>query len=184
MTRIAEYKLKNMEEKNIFYRRLINDDSSTVINFIESQLHTIPKNFFFPPSLTIIEKCLNRNSGISLGAFDSEELVGIRLTYKPGLDKENHGYDLGYSKTELLQVAQFWGTIVNNERRQEGIGDNLVKINCEEIFNNSYSRILATVHPDNLRSIKMLLTNGFSEKLNTIKYNNLPRLIFEKIKVD
>ena len=173
-----------MEEGKIFYRRLTDRDKFRVMKFIECQLETIPEDFFFPPNLRIIDESLSHNNGISFGAFDGEELVGIRLTYKPGLDKENHGYDLGYSQIELLQVVQFWGTIVVNEKRNKGIGNNLVKINCEEIYKASNMRILATVHPDNLSSIKMLLANGFAAKLNTTKYNNLPRLIFEKIKTD
>ena len=171
-----------MEIPPFFYRQLTLDDKSLVVSLINEQLNTIPKDFFFPPSLTIIEKALSSESGISHGTFDREQLVGIRLTYKPGLDKENHGYDLGYSEIDLIQIAQFHGTVVVNDRRYKGIGNNLVKINCEEVFTNHFLRILATVHPDNLTSIKMLLNNNFTQRLLTKKYDNLPRLIFEKIK--
>lgn len=171
-----------METPAFFYRQLMPEDKSKVVRFINGQINTIPQDFFFPPDLAIIEKSLSSESGISHGTFDQEQLVGIRLTYKPGLDKENHGNDLGYAETELNQIAQFHGTLVVNDRRYKGIGTNLVKINCEEIFKNHFLRILATVHPDNFTSIRMLLNNNFTQRLLTKKYNNLPRLIFEKIK--
>lgn len=171
-----------MEAIPFFYRQLTADDISLVVTFINGQLNTIPKDFFYPPGFTIIEKSLSIGSGISHGTFDKEKLVGIRLSYKPGLDKENHGYDLGYSDDDLLQTAQFHGTLVINDNRYKGIGNNLVKINCEEIFKNNFLRILATVHPNNFTSVKMLLNNSFTQRLLTKKYDNLPRLIFEKIK--
>lgn len=167
-------------EANLIFRQLTLDYKSLVVSFMNEQLNTIPKDFFFPPSLTIIEKALNSETGISHGAFNKEQLIGIRLTYKPGLDRENHGYDLGYSDIELIQIAQFHGTLIVNNKRYKGIGNSLVKINCEEIFKNHFFRILATVHPDNLTSIKMLLNNNFTQRLLTKKYDNLPRLIFEK----
>ncbi len=167
---------------DLLFRTLTIDDCLIVASFIDSQLATIPKNFFFPPNSKIIDKSLNNQTGISHGAFDNDKLIGIRLTYFPGLDTENHGYDLNYSEEELKQVAQFHGTLVVDDRRYKGIGNHLVKINCKEIFEKSFLRILATVHPDNLNSIKMLVNNGFSNRLITNKYKNLPRIIFEKNK--
>ena len=142
-------------------KRLISADSNQIINFIEEQVKTIQNDFFFPPTLQIIDKSLSEIKGISHGAFANNQLVGIRLTYFPGLDKENHGYDLGYSEKELNEVAQFHGTLVINDKRYKGIGSELVNINCEEIFKSTFKRILATVHPDNSASVNMLLNNGF-----------------------
>ena len=150
--------------------------------FIKSQISSMPKDFFFPPNASIIEKSLSEETGISCGAFDHDKLIGIRLTYLPGLDCENHGYDLSFTNEELKQVAQFHGTIVRDDKRYKGIGNKLVKKNCSDIFERGFSRILSTVHPDNKVSIKMLLRNGFVERKRTTKYNNLPRIIFEKIK--
>ena len=165
---------------NIQIRKLIDPDFNLVNEFIETQILTIPKDFFFPPSTTIIKKSLNNDSGISHGAFDNDKLIGIRLTYKPGLDTENHGYDLNYDDRQLNQVAQFHGTLILDNKRYKGIGNRLVSENVSSIFNGFANIILATVNPDNETSIRMLEKNGFDRKVRTLKYINLPRLIFEK----
>ncbi len=163
-------------------KKLLSKDIDDVKGFIEGQFKTIHNGFFFPPTLKIIVKSLGDTSGISHGAFYDNELIGIRLTYFPSLETENHGYDLGYSEEELKQVAQFHGTLVINDKRYKGIGSELVHINCKEIFNTPCKRILATAHPDNHASINMLLNNGFKERMKVYKYENLPRIIFEKKK--
>lgn len=168
---------------NISYRRLTQNHIAVVEDFINRQLTTIPADFFFPPNKIIIERSVEVPTGISHAAFDGDELIGIRLTYKPELDKENHGYDLGYSERELNSIAQFHGTIVKDDTRYKGIGYELVKINCAELFKKGFEIILATVHPENYVSINMLLKNGFEQKKLVTKYSNLPRYIFEKRKL-
>lgn len=163
-------------------RRLTGDDFKIVSRFIDRESKSIPTELFFPPNEAIISKSLDIKTGISHGYFDHNNLVGVRLTYMPGLDKENHGYDLGYSDEELYSTAQFHGTLVLKEKRYKGLGNRLVEINCDAIFNENFLRILATVHPSNSTSINMLLLNGFERKIEVLKYRNLPRLIFERKK--
>ncbi len=167
---------------DIEIRKLIEPDFNLIDGFIETQIRTIPRDFFFPPSSTIIKMALKKDTGISHGAFDNEKLIGIRLTYRPGLDIENHGYDLNYDNKQLNQVAQFHGTLILDNKRYKGIGNRLVSENVSDIFNGFSNIILATVHPDNDSSIRMLEKNGFDRKVRTFKYSNLPRLIFEKRK--
>lgn len=167
---------------NISYRRLNSHDVALIEDFISKQLHTIPAGFFFQPNNRIIQKSVEIHTGVSHAAFDEEELIGIRLTYKPSLDKENHGYDLDYSEEELNKVAQFHGTLVKDHSRYKGIGYELVKTNCIEVFKEDFEIILASVHPENHVSIKMLLKNGFLQRKFAMKYNSSPRFIFEKRK--
>ncbi len=163
-------------------RKLTFDEAEAVTCFIEKQLATIKEGFFFPPNSSIVSKALNADTGISFGAYDGKELIGVRLTYIPGLDKDNHGYDLGYSLDELLLVAQFHGTLVKDDNRYKGIGHELVKTNCDEIFTTKFKIILVTVHPQNDVSIRLFQKNGFITKKLVNKYSNLPRLIFERRK--
>lgn len=169
-----------MYNENIIYTTLDSTHFQSISEFLKHQISTIPINYFSPPNTDILKKALSDDRGISIGAFDNDRLIGIRITYLPLLDKDNHGYDLGYTETELLDTAQFHGTLVDRSSRYHGIGNQLVKLNCDEIFKKKFSRILATVHPENFSSRRMLISNGFAERLKTIKYNDLPRIIFEK----
>lgn len=162
------------------FERLGYAHANAVSDFINKQNGTITNGFFSPPTVRIITMALKKDKGLSLGAFDNNVLVGIRLTYFPGVTAHNHGHDLDYSQDELLQVAQFHGTLVKEDKRYNGIGHELVKKNCDEIFMAGYRIILATVHPENEASLKMVLKNGFAPKKLVTKYGGLPRIILEK----
>lgn len=165
------------------FRRINMSDIGSVEEFLISQLSSVPTVFFYPPDIAILQKSLSEDGGFSRAAFYGKRLIGVRLSYLPGLSIENHGYDLGYSESELLSAAQFHGTLVRRDLRYTGIGNLMVSDNCKEIFKQpSIERILATVHTENTRSIKMLLNNGFNQRKITLKYQNLPRIIFEKLK--
>lgn len=161
-------------------RHLTVNDEEQVKFFLVSQNSSIPHGFFYEPNDSIISKCLNSETGISLGAFLNNKLVAIRLTYIPKLDKENHGYSLNFTENELLQVAQFHGTVVLNDIRLKGLGETLVRINAVEILSKGYKYVLVTVHPENIQSIKMFIKNRFKIVAFKNKYNNLPRYILCK----
>jgi len=145
---------------DINYRKLNSNDISILNTFIHEQLNNIRDDFFYSPKPKIIEQALNSLTGCSLGAFNCNHLIGIRLTYFPGLDIENHGYELDYDNQKLLKVAQFHGTIVKANARFNGVGQELVKMNCEDVSLTGKKIILATVHPENHYSINMLKKNA------------------------
>ena len=158
------------------------ENISQIKIFIKKQYVTISKSFFFIPSNNIILRCLHEETGISHGAFIDDELVGVRLAYIPGIQKENHGYNLNFSKNELYNVVQFHGTLVERMIRSKGLGQQLVNINCEHIFARKLKHVLATVHPDNIMSITMFSRNNFRLVAFKNKYCNLPRYIYHRQK--
>lgn len=171
--------MTQIQQNNVISIRVLNrSDFSEVSSLIRSQNETIPREYFFPPSSEILISSLE--SGLSLGVFNKSQLVGFRLTYVPNMEIDNHGYDLDFSEGELKRVAQFHGTLIVQPKRYQGLGSYLVNMNLPIIYKYKKDAIvLATVHPDNLNSCKMLISNGFSACKTVMKYNNLPRIIFK-----
>lgn len=127
----------------------------------------------------MIEACLA--SGLSLGAFSEEHLIGYRLTYLPGLGEENLGRQMGMSDAELLTVAQFYGTLIAPAWRGQGLGGRLVHENLALLAGRGLSCALVTVHPHNLKSITMFQHGNAFQIMGEITfYGGLPRLLLKK----
>ena len=93
----------------------------------------------------------------------------------PGLGEMNYGYDLDFTREELLRVAQMDTAAVYPAYRGRGLQKILMEKAAEEISRTPGRILLTTVHPDNVYSLNNILKQGYSiakkvEKYNSVRY--------------
>ncbi|MGL4848567.1 MAG: GNAT family N-acetyltransferase [Clostridium sp.] len=121
------------------------------------------------------------NTGKIIGCFnENDELVGMGVYIKYGLDEHNYGHDINLGEEDLLKTAQIESTVVHKDYR----GNKLQNIICRMIENlaieDGMERIMATVSPKNPHSLNTFLNNGYVKELEKLKYSGLMRAILNK----
>ncbi len=111
------------------------------------------------------------------GEEESGAFLGFLILRFPGGAADNLGRDLPVPSSELGQCVHMESMIVSEAARGRGIGTRLVEEGVKAAGKKSALHAFATVHPDNLASLKSLEKNGFERKKQVLKYGGQPRII-------
>lgn len=108
-------------------------------------------------------------------AEDDSRLAGGFDYIVPGLADINYGYDLDFTREELLRVVQMDTAAVAPDYRGRGLQRILMGKAEEEIRQKPGQILLTTVHPDNRYSLDNILKQDYSiakrvEKYNSVRY--------------
>lgn len=130
-----------------------------------------------------VEKRVKKH-GFILKACQEGKIVGFFVVDIPGREKENLGYDLGYSEEKLEQVVHMDYAVVSKEAQGYGLQKRFVEEAEKRLCKTKYKYFLATVHPDNVYSRRNMVQMGYREAKQLLKYGGMPRIIMEKKKTD
>jgi len=113
-------------------------------------------------------------------AMDGDILAGGFNILHPGLDDYNYGYDLGFSKEELLRVIHMDTAVVHPDYRGHKLQQRLMQTIEEELKIRFPGCILmCTVHPENLYSLCNVQSLGYHIAKRLPKYGS-ERFILRK----
>ncbi len=113
-----------------------------------------------------------------LGVFDGRRLVAYGSVGFLGAFEENLGWDLGLAEEEVLLCATLDTIVVDPDCRGMGIQRELIR-RCVEYAREKQPgcRILATVAPDNIYSLRNVQAEGFEILAQKEKYGGKERYI-------
>ena len=120
--------------------------------------------------------------GFLLKAVADHAVAGFLMVRFPGRQEDNLGFDLGLSPGERDQVAHMESVVVLPRYRGHGIQKTLLRAAEDILAPLPYRRYLATVHPQNLPSLRSFQALGYEILRTTVKYGGLSRHIVGKIK--
>lgn len=126
---------------------------------------------------------LNRelqNNGLILKAINNNKIVGF-LIIRNCLKKDNSIIQKLHFENKADMCIELSNGAVDSEYRGNNLYIEMAK-KAEEIMINRYNKkyILATVHPDNMASLKSLLKIGYKIICKSKMYDNLDRYILLK----
>jgi GNAT superfamily N-acetyltransferase len=113
-------------------------------------------------------------------AMDGDTMAGGFNILHPGLDEYNYGYDLNFSKEELLKVIHMDTAVVHPDYRGNKLQQRLMAMIEEELKVRFPGGILlTTVHPENLYSLYNVQSLGYTVAKRLPKYGS-ERFILRK----
>ena len=112
-------------------------------------------------------------------AMDGDRLAAAFDMLIPGLEEFNYGYDLGFSREELLRVINMDTAAVHPDYRGMGLQKKLLETAEAEIRGRGAHILLCTVHPENRFSLQNVLKQGYSIQKELPKYGSV-RYILRK----
>lgn len=118
--------------------------------------------------------------GFTLLAKKDGKTVAIMIVRIPGMAEDNLGKYLKISKEEMKRVAHLEIAVVEPEYQGCGLQYDLF-CQAEEIIKRKKMRyLMATVHPDNIYSLRNMEKLGMKAVLETKKYGGKQRYIMCK----
>lgn len=112
-------------------------------------------------------------------AEDQGKPVGFFDLLRPGLESFNYGYDLGFSKEELLRVVNMDSAAVHPDYRGLGLQGRLLEAAHRQLREEGNRILLCTVHPENRFSLNNVLKLGYTIQKKLEKYDSV-RYILRK----
>lgn len=110
---------------------------------------------------------------------DDDKLIALGVYVNKGEHKGNYGYDLEYSRDDILKTGQIEITIVHPDFRGNKLQDLLCKRLIEVSKENGDKYLTVTVSPYNPHSLNNFLKIGFVNKKEKMKYSGVLRAILE-----
>ena len=105
-------------------------------------------------------------------AMDGDRLAAAFDILVPELHPFNYGYDLGFDETALLRVVNMDTIAVHPEYRGKGLQQKLMTEAENWAFDNGYSILLCTAHPENRYSLQNMLRLGYTVQKELPKYGS------------
>lgn len=121
-----------------------------------------------------------KGKGYMAIAEDTKEIAGIFLVAFPGLSAENLGYDLNFSREQLLLTAHMDSAAVLPRYRGNRLQYRLMQEAEQDLRAMGYRYLLCTIHPDNRFSQANALRQGYQVVKTTKKYGGYLRDILMK----
>lgn len=114
-------------------------------------------------------------------AMDENKLAGALSVLILGEDPENYGWDLGFSREELLQSVNMDSAAVYPRYRGLGLQGKLLEQAERELKAAEKHILLCTVHPDNRFSLENVLKQGYRIRKRYEKYDSVRYLLRKDI---
>lgn len=118
--------------------------------------------------------------GLMIGAYFDEQLIAFRAMLEPEIDEEHLGIDAGLSESEWPLVIYSEITNVRPDFRGNGLQVLLGKIIMDEVDQERFRYICATVAPFNIPSLMDKFAHGLQIVALKEKYGNMLRYILMK----
>ena len=112
--------------------------------------------------------------------MDDDQLAAVFSVLYPGMEPYNYGYDLRFSKEELLQVVHMDTAAVHPKYRGLGLQGQMVRVAENALAGQERKILICTVHPENLFSLNNMLRQGYEIQKRIGKYGS-ERFILQKI---
>jgi len=164
--------------KNIKYKKILLEDKIQVENLIKQVTNNlVNKEFFIPIEEEEFLEFFDEKNCIVFGAFDNEKLVGIaKLDFLDKYLKELKDI----INLNDYKVAELGRYLVLEEYRNNGIMFNLQNLLIKEANNLKFNYIIATVHPENIASNKVIIKSGMQLNKTVFLNNGYYRHIYVK----
>ena len=119
---------------------------------------------------------------VILGAYDGEKLAAYGSIGFLGDSSDNLGWDLGWTQEEVHRCAVLDTIVVAPEYRGLRLQRALIR-RCVEHANKKRPgcKVLATVAPDNIYSLRNVQAEGFRVLMRKEKYGGKERFILGKV---
>ncbi len=112
-------------------------------------------------------------------ALDGERMAAAFDLLIPGLEAFNYGYELDFSREQLLRVINMDTAAVHPDYRGMGLQKKLLETAEQEIMGAGERILLCTVHPDNRFSLNNVLKLGYAVQKEVKLYGSV-RYILRK----
>ena len=139
---------------NYEIRLLTNDDKDNLNSLIENVETTIKKKvYWLPISETSREHFFDKEWTILWGMYDGNELVGSIGLF---LNENEYGESQREVQLEDKKIAEVGRIMCRSNYRGKGIASRLMEVLLEYVNELDIDLLLATVHPDNEPSQKLV----------------------------
>lgn len=114
-------------------------------------------------------------------ADGKEQIAGFFMVAFPGLSEKNLGHHIDLCEEQLKKVAHMESVVILSEYRGHGLQFALLG-KAEEVIREEteYRILMATVHPDNIYSLRNVQAQGYEVVAEALKYGGYPRYIVKK----
>ena len=106
-------------------------------------------------------------------AMDGDKMAAALDILRPGLEEYNYGYDLDFSKEDLLRVINMDSAAVHPDYRGRGLQRRLIQQAEKQLQEEGDHILLCTVHPDNHFSLRNVLSQGYEIRKRDCKYGSV-----------
>lgn len=165
----------NLKGKEIVIKKFAENEADIVMDFQDDVISRIPDKTTFVKE-TRDECMIGLQKGLILGAYLKDELVGLWSLIPFGELEENYGYDLDFTKEQLLKTINFENAIVKENARGIGLDKTVVNYAVEQM-NKENDYFACTIALTNLPSIKAMVKNKFFIRRCKLKYGGYERYI-------
>ena len=142
-------------------RLAVMDDAERIYRIMVTAQEAIwDKNAYVIGDMDYITRHISDN-GFTLVAEEEGHILGFFLVDIPGLCEDNLGYDLGFTREQLLDTAIMESAAVLPEYQGRGIMGALFH-RAVELTEGEYTYLLGTVQPDNYPSRRNFEKCGFT----------------------
>lgn len=142
-------------------RLAVMDDTNTIYRIMVTAQEAIwDKNAYVIGDMDYITRHISDN-GFTLVAEEDGNILGFFLVDIPGLSEDNLGYDLGFTREQLLDTAIMESAAVLPQYQGRGIMGALFR-KAVELTEGEYTYLLGTVQPDNVPSRRNFEKCGFA----------------------
>lgn len=107
-------------------------------------------------------------------------LAAFFMVKYPGISEDNLGHHLNFSEEELQQCVHMDSCVVHPDFRGYHLQSRMASLAEQQIPQQSYRYLLATIHPDNYYSLNNMLRCGYHMVKEAYLYGGLPRVIIMK----
>lgn len=163
---------------NIIYKKIEEKDKEKIECLKQEVITGIERQEFYMEDPEEDKTKMFENT-IFYGAYDNDNLVGLAQLY---IDQEYLEDMKEIFGLKRYSVCELGTALVKKEYRNQGIMQNLIKIQIDIAKDMKFEYIIATIHPENIPSNRAFEKSGFHIKGQAIfRENYLRNLCVMKI---
>ena len=148
-------------------------DYQLFADIIQSVWEGMPqKEWFMADNAEYTYKMLTSGRGVGYKAIEitTNKVAGTFMATIPGLEEDNLGYDIGFSREQLLLTAHMDSVAILPLYRGQKLQYHLMQEAEQELKQRGIHYLLCTVHPDNHYSRNNILRQGYHVVAQKEKY--------------
>ena len=158
------------------FRKLEKSDSKKLEDLIKNVEDNLEDDtFWLPITEKSRENYFNNDWTYFLGAFEDDELIGAAALF---FNENEFGESCKALGISFDGIAEYGRAMVRFDKRNKGIMKQILAGLLEEAKHIGIKKVIATVHPNNIPSQKILIDFKFDNKLKVVKSDKYERYIF------
>ncbi|MGJ9459455.1 GNAT family N-acetyltransferase [Oceanobacillus sp. CF4.6] len=165
---------------NFYVRYLTIKDLPEVINLQSKVVQGLPEPDVLQPLTTEEFTRILKDRNLMIGVFVDERMIAFRAMLAPEKDEEGLGADIGLKEEKFGTIIYSEISNVDPDYRGNGLQTYMGKILVNNIDDNRYRYILATVAPFNIASLKDKFALGMEIAVLKEKFGGKLRYVFKK----